>query len=92
MADILELSEQYRVSGIACRQRLQQLKAELDGDDLSFEEEIVLRRRITILTAMTRQCLETANYLEQYYERRKRLEKNPQQPRKQRAGRTCRTA
>lgn len=81
MADILELSDQYRSVGIKCRRKLLELETKLQreaGDMKRFE----LQREITMLTAMSRDCVATANYLKAYYERRERLE----QLRKQEAG------
>lgn len=74
MADILELSIQYRSTGAACREKLRRTQRALAecGD---FSQEIKLRRDITMLTAMSRDCTETANYLRGYAERRDRLER-----------------
>ncbi|MEG0777259.1 MAG: hypothetical protein RR147_00845 [Oscillospiraceae bacterium] len=82
MADILELSAQYRISGCACKKKLFELKNQLRSESLNSMEEIELRRRITMLTAMSRDCIATSNYLKTYFERRERLERN----RKQKAG------
>lgn len=75
MSDILELSQQYRISGIACKEKLAQLRSRLEKEDLSACEEIELKRSITLLTAMSRDCLATANYLKLYFERRERLDR-----------------
>ena len=74
MADILELSAQYRSTGAACREKLRRAQRALDecGD---FAQEMKLRRDITMLTAMSRDCMATANYLRSYAERRDRLER-----------------
>lgn len=75
MSDILQLSAQYRVSGMACRKRLAELKRRLEDEDLSANDQIELRRKITMLTAMSRDCLATSNYLRKYYEGRERLDR-----------------
>ncbi|MEG1243114.1 MAG: hypothetical protein RSD32_09180 [Oscillospiraceae bacterium] len=82
MADILELAAQYRVSGIACRNRLFELRHMLQREDFSMLDEFELRREITLLTAMSRDCIATSNYLKLYFERRERIERI----RKQEAG------
>ena len=74
MADILELSAQYRRAGAACREKLRFTQHALDNCD-DFAAEIKLRRDITMLTAMSRDCTATANYLKSYAERRDRLER-----------------
>lgn len=74
MSDILELSVQYRISGTACREKLKEVNARLEMGRLRPEEAIELRRRKTMLTAMSRDCIATSNYLKTYYERRKQLE------------------
>lgn len=74
MSDILELSVQYRKSGTACREKLKEVNARLEKGRLRPEETIELRRRKTMLTAMSRDCIATSNYLKSYYERRKQLE------------------
>lgn len=74
MADILELSIQYRDSGMACRYKLIELRHRLDSDDLPFEEKVEVKRQITMLTAMSRDCIAISNYLRLYSERRDRLE------------------
>ncbi|MGI5986276.1 MAG: hypothetical protein GXY01_03945 [Clostridiales bacterium] len=78
MADILELSVQYRVIGTACRKKLLELESALNSGDF-VENEYELKRRITMLTAMTRDCIATSNYLRTYSERRERLEQLRQQ-------------
>lgn len=79
MPDILELSAQYRNSGLSCRKKLKEMNARLKNDRLRPEEAIELRRNITMLTAMTRDCIAISNYLRQYHERRERLETKRQQ-------------
>jgi hypothetical protein len=75
MADLLELSEQYRDSGIACRNALKLMKRRLEEDCLLRPEDIIeLRRRITVVTAMSRECIEISEYLKKYHGRRARLE------------------
>jgi hypothetical protein len=76
MADMLELSMQYRISGLACKSKLSQLKTELGKENLPMSEELLLRREITLLTAMARECIETSLYLQHYFERRQRLERS----------------
>ena len=74
MADMLELSVQYRAVGIKCRKRLLELEKLLRDDDFS-RSEYELKREITMLTAMTRDCIATSNYLKTYFERRQQLER-----------------
>ena len=74
MADMLELSVQYRTVGIKCRKRLLELEKLIRDDDFS-RSEYELKREITMLTAMTRDCIATSNYLKSYFERRQQLEK-----------------
>ncbi|NCB73441.1 MAG: hypothetical protein EOM51_01660 [Clostridia bacterium] len=73
MADMMELSVQYRTVGIKCRKRLTELERLLRDDDFSLNE-YELKREITMLTAMTRDCIATSNYLKSYFERRQQLE------------------
>lgn len=75
MSDILELADQYRMSGLACKHKLKEMRIKLEKDCLRPEEAIELRRNITMLTAMTRDCLATSNYLKRYHERREWLER-----------------
>lgn len=72
MSDLLELSRQYRQSGLACRVRLRELKNRRGGGNCSFLEELEISRSITMLTAMSRDCIAISNYLRDYYERRQR--------------------
>ncbi|NLH01258.1 MAG: hypothetical protein GX488_05060 [Clostridiales bacterium] len=74
MADILELSVQYRVIGTECRKKLLELENALNSGEFC-ENEYELKRRITMLTAMSRDCIATSNYLRAYSERRDRLER-----------------
>ncbi len=74
MADMMELSVQYRAVGIKCRKRLTELEKLLRDDDFS-RSEYELKREITMLTAMTRDCIATSNYLKSYFERRQQLER-----------------
>lgn len=62
-----ELSVEYRASGEACRTRFKELKEELSTAELSENEKLKLRRRITILTAMSRDAIAISNYLANYY-------------------------
>lgn len=73
MADISELSVQYRIVGTACRKKLLELEQSLREEDFC-DNAFELKRRITMLTAMSRDCITTANYLQAYSERRQRLE------------------
>ncbi|MEA4896039.1 MAG: hypothetical protein VB064_12395 [Oscillospiraceae bacterium] len=81
MADMLELSAQYRAVGISCRRRQLELEKQL-GSDIQERNEYELKREITMLTAMSRDCIATSNYLRAYFERREHLERL----RKQKAG------
>lgn len=74
MADMMELSVQYRAVGMRCRKRLTELEKLLRDDDFS-RSEYELKREITMLTAMTRDCIATSNYLKSYFERRQQLER-----------------
>lgn len=71
MSDLLELSAQYRETGLACRVSLREQKRKL-GEAGSLTQELELKQRITMLTAMSRDCIAISNYLKDYYERRKR--------------------
>lgn len=79
MSDLLELSAQYRVCGNACKNKLFELKTKLSGDNYDLGQEYELRREITMLTAMYRDCIATSNYLKAYFERRERLEQGRRQ-------------
>ena len=81
MADMLELSAQYRAVGISCRKKLVELEKLLHDSDCNHNE-YELKREITMLTAMCRDCIATSNYLKAYFERREHLERL----RKQEAG------
>ncbi len=74
MADMLELSTQYRSIGISCRRRLLELER-LRRDNSPEYNEYELKREITMLTAMSRDCIATSNYLRAYFERREHLER-----------------
>ena len=64
---LMELSEQYRESGLACRKRAAELRAQLGDEDMGETLRIRLLRRISILESMARDALATANYLKNYY-------------------------
>lgn len=74
MTDLIELAAEYRKCGVACKKTLATLAERLKKENLKPEEEIETRRRITLVTAMARECLATSNYLVKYYERRQILE------------------
>lgn len=74
MADMLELSTQYRAVGIGCRSRLLELERLLRCGEFDCSE-YELKREITMLTAMSRDCIATSNYLRAYFERREHLER-----------------
>jgi len=74
MAGILELSAQYRIVGAGCRKRLLELERQLRDMD-SVVNEYELKREITMLTSMSRDCIATSNYLRAYFERREHLER-----------------
>ena len=74
MADMMELSAQYRMTGAACREKLRGAQRAL-AQVPDFAREMELRREITMLTAMSRDCTATANYLRSYAERRETLER-----------------
>ena len=71
MSDLLELSAQYRETGLACRAKLREQKARL-SKGCGWVQELELRQQITMLTAMSRDCIAISNYLKDYHERRKR--------------------
>ena len=73
MADMLELSAQYRAVGVNCREKLLELAGMLNDNDCEHNE-YELKREITMLTAMCRDCIATSNYLKAYFERREYLE------------------
>lgn len=62
------LSEQYKASGQACKQRARALEAALEDPDITETERMLLRRRVCILMSMARDALETAGYLKHYYD------------------------
>jgi len=69
-----ELAKEYRISGEKCRKRAKELNALIQNGSLSESEKLMLRRRLTIITAMARETIETANKLAGYYGRRDRNE------------------
>ena len=73
MADMLELSARYRAVGINCRKKLVELNRLLHENDCEHNE-YELKREITMLTAMCRDCITTSKYLKAYFERREHLE------------------
>ncbi|NLV86124.1 MAG: hypothetical protein GX025_02740 [Clostridiales bacterium] len=75
MSDLMELAVQYRISGLACKDKLCELKSRLTNEEFSAGEIYELKRNITMLTAMSRDCIATSNYLKAYSERRERLER-----------------
>lgn len=75
MSSLWELAAQYRVSGQVCKNRLRELQERIQKDGLGASEEYELRRNITMLTAMSRDCIATSNYLKSYAERRQQLAK-----------------
>jgi len=79
MADLIELAAEYRVCGLACKEALKKLSVRLHSENLREEETIEIRRRITLVTAMARECLATSNYLKKYDERRHFLERQRQE-------------
>jgi len=64
-----ELSQQYRETGERCRSLLQEQRRALSDPGRTEAERQLIRRRITMLTAMLRENIETAIYLEKYYGR-----------------------
>ena len=74
MADMLELSAQYRMVGINCRKKLVELERLLHENDC-VHNEYELKREITMLTAKWRDCITTSKYLKAYFERREHLER-----------------
>ena len=64
-----ELAKEYRISGEKCRKRAKELNALIQNGGLSESEKLMLRRRLTIITAMARETIETANKLAGYYGR-----------------------
>ncbi len=75
MSDLMELAAQYRVSGLACKDKLCELKDRLENREFSAIEIYELKRNITMLTAMSRDCIAISNHLKAYSERRERLER-----------------
>lgn len=73
--NLQELSKEYRQSGEVCYDRVKELKKKLSNCTESETVKLQLRREITILTSMARDCVATSNYLANYY-RGKRGEEN----------------
>ena len=73
MPDMLELWAQYRTVGANCRKKLLETE-KLLHDNNCGHNEYELKREITMLSAMTRDCIATSNYLKAYFERREQLE------------------
>ena len=74
MPNLLEMSAQYREAGTACRGRMREKRKRLQSGGCGFYEELELKRSITMLTAMSRDCMETSKYLKDYCERREKRE------------------
>ena len=66
---LTELSLQYRETGERCRILLKAQRRALCAPELTEAERLLIRRRITLLSAMLRENIETAIYLEKYYGR-----------------------
>ena len=66
---LFELAKEYRISGEMCRKRAKELNKIIKNRRLNESEKLMLRRRITILSAMARETIETANKLADYYGR-----------------------
>ena len=62
-----ELSLQYRETGERCRRLLAAQRKELAREDITEAQRQLIRRRITMLTAMLRENIELAIRLEKYY-------------------------
>ncbi len=75
MSNLMELAAQYRVSGLACKDKLCELNRKLTNKEFSEGEIYELKRNITMLTAMSRDCIAISNYLKAYSERRDRFER-----------------
>jgi len=73
MADMLDVAAQYRTVGANCRKKLLEMERLLRDNNCEYNE-YELKREITMLTAMTRDCIATSNYLKAYFERREYLE------------------
>ena len=65
---LLELSKEYRESGELCRGRMREIERELEKGTATASERLLLRRRLTILSAMARDAIELSNKLGRYYE------------------------
>lgn len=68
---LYELAVEYRESGERCRRRVRELQDELDREAMGETERLLLRRRISVLSAMERDAIATSRYLEHYYGRNK---------------------
>ena len=62
-----ELSLQCRETGERCRALLAEMRKTLEREDISEAQRQLVRRRITMLTAMLRENIELAIRLEKYY-------------------------
>ena len=67
-----ELAEEYRHSAALCRERVRELRAQLETAPASETERLLLRRRISILVTMAADTAAIAGYLKHYYGRTKR--------------------
>ena len=65
--NLSELSLQYRETGERCRRLLAVQRKELEREDVTEAQRQIIRRRITMLTAMLRENIELAIRLEKYY-------------------------
>lgn len=63
------MAAEYRVSGEKCRDRVRELREKVKTHDMTESEKLLLRRRITMLSAMARDAVAISKYLESYYER-----------------------
>ena len=73
---LLEMAEEYRISGEKCRKRLYELRRALCAQNLPEGEKYLLRRRITILDDMAREATAISKYLAHYYDGRTTLEQH----------------
>ena len=65
---LIELSKEYRSSGEKCKKRVNEISEKLGTGNLTDLERIVMKRRITMLSAMARDAIEISNRLANYYE------------------------
>lgn len=65
------LAAEYRETGEKCRAAARELRR---GEQLPMSETecLILRRRITLVSAMARELIATSNYLAHYYDRKER--------------------